>query len=85
MQKSLDWESGEMLVEQASSQTTLETEMPEDLYIGMNEFLTSNKEWNQEKLISSALVNFLYQNGCSDRSVVQSYLNNLFCRSSELN
>ena len=84
MQKSLNWESGKLLVEKASSQITLEAEMPEDLYIGMNQFLTSNEEWDQEKLISSALVNFLYQNGCADRAVTEKYLNNLFCRCSGL-
>ena len=57
---------------------SLEAEVPEDLYQGMKEFICSNPEWDQYQVMSSALANFLYQNGCNDRAVTEQYLNDLF-------
>ena len=57
-----------------------ESEIPESLYQGMNDFLTSNPQWDQYRLMRSALVNFLFQNGCEDRVVTERYLNDLFGR-----
>ncbi len=57
---------------------SLETEIPEALYHGMKEFISSNPKWDQYEVMSSALANFLYQNGCSDRAVTEKYLNDLF-------
>ena len=62
----------------SSSCVSLESEIPEVLYRGMNEFIGSNPNWDQYKLISSALANFLFQNGCEDRAVSERYLNDLF-------
>jgi len=59
---------------------SLETEIPEALYQGMKEFIGSNPNWDQYRLMSSALANFLFQNGCSDRAVTERYLNDLFTR-----
>ncbi len=59
---------------------SLETEIPEALYLGMKEFISSNPNWDQYNLISSALANFLFQNGCGDRAVTERYLNDLFTR-----
>ncbi len=57
---------------------SLEAEVPEALYVGMKDFISGNKNWDQSKLISSAIANFLFQNGSDDRSVTEKYLNDIF-------
>ena len=57
---------------------SLEAEVPEALYIGMKDFISSNEKWDQSKLLSSAIANFLFQNGSDDRSVTEKYLNDIF-------
>ena len=57
---------------------SLEAEVPEALYIGMKDFIKGNENWDQSKLISSAIANFLFQNGSDDRAVVEKYLNDIF-------
>ena len=57
---------------------SIESEIPEVLYKGMKDFLFSNPKWDQYRLMSSALANFLFQNGCQDRAVTERYLNDLF-------
>ena len=64
----------------ASSIVSLETEIPETLYRGMKEFINTNPQWDQYKIMSSALANFLFQNGCEDRAVTERYLSDLFHR-----
>ena len=59
----------------------IETEMPESLFNEMKAFIESNPESDQYSFISSALNNFLYKNGCDDRRVAESYLNNVFNQS----
>jgi len=61
---------------------SLEAEVPEALYVGMKEFISGNEKWDQSKLISSAIANFLFQNGSDDRSVIEKYLNDIFNLSS---
>ncbi len=61
---------------------SLEAEVPEALYIGMKDFISGNDQWNQSKLISSAIANFLFQNGSDDRAVTEKYLNDIFNLSS---
>ena len=61
---------------------SLEAEVPEALYVGMKDFISSNEKWDQSKLISSAIANFLFQNGSEDRSVTEKYLNDIFNLSS---
>tara|TARA_B100001113_G_scaffold128995_1_gene105339 strand:+ start:72 stop:353 length:282 start_codon:yes stop_codon:yes gene_type:complete len=61
---------------------SLEAEVPEALYIGMKDFISGNEQWNQSKLISSAIANFLFQNGSDDRAVTEKYLNDIFNLSS---
>ena len=56
----------------------LEAEVPEALYAGMKDFISGNENWDQSKLISSAIANFLFQNGSEDRSVTEKYLNDIF-------
>ena len=62
---------------------SLEAEVPEALYVGMKEFICSNEKWDQSKLISSAIANFLFQNGSDDRAVIEKYLNDIFNLSSQ--
>ncbi len=57
---------------------SLETEMPEALYKEMNNFVVNNPCWDQYQVMSSALVNFLYQNGSTERCVTERYLNDIF-------
>ena len=62
----------------SSDFVSLETELSETLYDTMKEFVLSNPTWDQYKLINSALATFLVQNGCTDNSVSEIYLNQLF-------
>ena len=64
--------------EYASSKVSLETELSETLYNTMKDFVLSNPTWDQYRLINSALATFLVQNGCTDNSVSEIYLNQLF-------
>jgi len=66
------------LVECSSNKVSLETELSETLYNTMKDFVLSNPTWDQYKLINSALATFLIQNGCTDNSVSEIYLNQLF-------
>ena len=61
-----------------SSKVSLETELSESLYNTMKDFVLSNPTWDQYKLINSALATFLVQNGCTDDSVSEIYLSQLF-------
>ena len=57
---------------------SLEAEIPEELYRGMKKFICINPQWDQYTLMSSALANFLFQNGCENRAVTEKYLDDLF-------
>ena len=65
-------------LDSCSSKVSLETELSEILYKSMKDFVLSNPTWDQYKLINSALATFLVQNGCTDNSVSEIYLNQLF-------
>ena len=60
------------------SKVSLETELSESLYETMKDFVLHNPTWDQYKLINSALATFLVQNGCTDISVSEIYINQLF-------
>ena len=62
---------------------SLEAEIPEALYKGMKTFISGNPKWDQCRLMSTALANFLFQNGCDDRAVAEKYLNDIFSLSSQ--
>jgi hypothetical protein len=62
------------------SSISLEAEVPELLYEGMRQFISNHPQWDQYRLVTSALANFLFQNGCSDQTVNQHYLNGLFLK-----
>ena len=64
--------------ERSSNKVSLETELSETLYNTMKDFVLSNPTWDQYKLINSALASFLVQNGCTDSSVSEMYINQLF-------
>jgi len=66
---------------ECSSKVSLETELSETLYNTMKDFVLSNPTWDQYKLINSAVATFLVQNGCTDNSVSEIYLNQLFAPS----
>ncbi|MEB3234494.1 MAG: DUF2811 domain-containing protein [Cyanobacteriota bacterium] len=59
---------------------SLEAEVPEVLLDGMRDYLSRHPQMDQMQLISSALANFLFQNGSSDSCVSQHYLDGLFAR-----
>ena len=61
-----------------TSKVSLETELSESLYQTMKDFVLHNPTWDQYKLINSALATFLVQNGCTDSSVLEIYINQLF-------
>ena len=56
----------------------LETEIPEALFKEMKSFIETSNETDQPSFIKSALTSFLYQHGCDDRSILDSYLNDVF-------
>ena len=60
------------------STISLEAEVPEALYNGMNEFIDNNPKWDQYQRMSSAIANFLFQNGSTNRVVLEEYLNDMF-------
>ena len=64
--------------EYSLNKVSLETELSETLYNTMKDFVLRNPTWDQYKLINSALATFLVQNGCTDNSVSEIYLNQLF-------
>ena len=60
------------------STISLEAEVSEVLYNCMNEFIENNPRWDQYQLMSSAIANFLFQNGSTNRVVLEKYLNDIF-------
>ena len=64
--------------DQDLSTISLEAEVPEALYNGMNEFIAKNPRWDKYQLMSSAIANFLFQNGSTNRVVLEKYLNDIF-------
>ena len=46
----------------------------------MKDFIGENPNWDQYRVMSSALAHFLFQNGCDDRAVTERYLDDLFIR-----
>lgn len=75
-----DMGAGERIKEAASGYVSMEAEIPEVLYQGMKDFIGVNPNWDQYRLMSSALAHFLFQNGAEDRAVTERYLDDLFIR-----
>lgn len=59
---------------------SVENQFPEDLFDAMSGFIAGHPEWDQYRLIQSAVAGFLFQQGCKEPAVVQHYLNGLFRR-----
>ena len=59
---------------------SVENQMPEDLHRAMGVFIEAHPQWDQYRLVQSAIAGFLFQQGCKDRAVVQHYLSGLFQR-----
>ena len=50
----------------------------------MAQFIGNHPDWDQYRLVQSAIAGFLHQQGCQDRAVVKHYLNGLFRRPAEV-
>ena len=55
-----------------------------DLYDSMVQFIGNHPDWDQYRLVQSAIAGFLHQQGCQDRAVVEHYLNGLFRRPAQV-
>ena len=81
MENCLETTRASVLPASSSDCVSLESEIPEVLYCALKDFINANPQWDQYKLISSALANFLFQNGSEDSDVKDRYLSDLFSRS----
>ena len=70
----------EKAAEAGLAYVSMEAEIPEVLYRGMKDFIGEHPQWDQYRVMSSALAHFLFQNGCEDRAVTERYLNDRFSR-----
>jgi len=64
-------------------QVSVENQFPADLFESMVGFIEQHPQWDQYRLMQSALAGFLFQHGCQDRPVVRHYLDGLFRRPEE--
>ena len=60
----------EKAAEAGLAYVSMEAEIPEVLYRGMKDFIGEHPQWDQYRVMSSALAHFLFQNGCEDRAVI---------------
>ena len=63
---------------------SLETEIPEVLFIEMKDFIDSSSDVDRQSFINSALTDFLLQNGCQVKHLKESYLKYLLNHSAKL-
>ena len=68
------------LPESMAVHVSVENQFPEDLYEAMVAFIENHPEWDQYRLMQSAVAGFLFQQGSKDPAVVRHYLNGLFRR-----
>ena len=61
-----DLGSGVRSNQASSTYVSLEAEIPEVLYRGMKDFIGSHPNWDQYRVMSSALAHFLFQNCHAD-------------------
>lgn len=64
----------------APAYVSVVNEFPQDLHEAMVGFIAAHPQWDQYRLMQSALAGFLFQQGCQERAVAQHYLNGLFRR-----
>ena len=69
--------------ESMPAHVSMENQLPEDLYESMGRFIGDHPQWDQVRLVQSAIAGFLHQQGCQDRAVVKHYLNGLFRKPSD--
>ena len=60
------------------SVVSFQSEMPLPLQQAMTRVIEEHPNWDQYRVMSSALAHFLFQNGCEDRAVTERYLDDLF-------
>ena len=63
---------------------SLETEIPELLFIEMNDFIESRSDLDKQSFINSALTDFLLQNGCQIKDLKERYSKYLINHSPKL-
>ena len=57
---------------------SVENQVPADLFDAMVGFIEQHPQWDQYRLMQSALAGFLFQQGCQYKPVVRHYLDGLF-------
>ncbi|MEO0434140.1 MAG: DUF2811 domain-containing protein [Cyanobacteria bacterium J06656_5] len=57
---------------------SLMVEIPEDLYVSIQDYLETHEMWSQERMMQAALSLFLLQNGVNKPHVNSLYLDSLF-------
>ncbi|MEO0870258.1 MAG: DUF2811 domain-containing protein [Cyanobacteria bacterium J06642_11] len=62
----------------APSTVSLMIEIPEALYLSIQEYLNTHELWSQERVMQAALSLFLMQNGTNLPHVNRLYLDSLF-------
>ncbi|MEO0396661.1 MAG: DUF2811 domain-containing protein [Cyanobacteria bacterium J06656_5] len=62
----------------ASSTVSLMVEIPEELHLSIQDYLTTHELWSQERMMQAALSLFLMQNGVNQPRVNSLYLDSLF-------
>ncbi len=60
---------GERHKSKVNGSISLEAEVPEVLFAGMREFIDRHPHWDQYSVITTALADFLVQNGWQDQAV----------------
>ena len=68
----------EQVPDAMKTHVSVENQFPADLFDSMVGFIETHPQWDQYRLMQSALAGFLFQQGCQDRPVVRHYLNGLF-------
>lgn len=66
--------------DQMPSQVSVENQFPADLFEAMAGFIEQHPQWDQYRLMQSAVAGFLFQQGCQEKAVVRHYLDGLFHR-----
>ena len=65
-------------VTMAPATVSLMIEIPESLYLSMQDYLNTHELWSQERMMQAALSLFLMQNGVNQPQVNRLYLDSLF-------
>ena len=61
-----------------AAHVSVEKQVPADLFEAMVGFIEQHPQWDQYRLMQSALAGFLFQQGCQEKPVVRHYLDGLF-------